>query len=184
MERMTKGGRKIIASVKSYLVTTMVELTAGKLDKKGEEGKMFANVISKKQVPVGSKICLRIAIKKFNGNLLMYLHSFGWIEIESTKIAETFQSNKIILPEDLMYLDYSTLSDRQKIQSFNKYFPTKFEELNKTELMLMAFLDGKDLNEVEKEFSIDKSLKSKIRNHTEKYEKTFVKKLEESLATA
>jgi len=184
MERTTKTGRKIIASVKSYLVTTKVDLVAGKLDKKGEEGKMFANVISKKQIPTGSKLCLRIAIKKFNGNLLMYLHSFGWIEIAVDQIAETFQSNKTITAEDLMYLDYSTLNDEQKIKSFSKYFPEKFAELNKTELMLMAFLDGKDLLEVEKEFSIDKTLKYKIKKHADKYEKTFVKKLEESMAIA
>lgn len=182
MGRTTKKGRNIIASVKSYLVTTKVELMAGTLDKKGEEGKMFANVIVKKQIPVGSKLCLRIAIKKFNGNLLMYLHSFGWIEIGIDKILETFQSNKVISAEDLMYLDYSSLNIEQKIKALGKYFPEKFKELNKTEIMLMAFLNGKDLNEIEKEFAIDKSLKYKIKKDAEKYERTFIKKLEESIA--
>ena len=48
--------------------------------------------------------------------------------------------------------------------------------------MLLAHLNGKDLNEVEKEIGIDKSMKYKIKKHTEKYEEAFIKKMETKLA--
>ena len=179
--RSFKNGKKITAEVKSYLVTVQKELISGKLDKRGEEARIFASVIPKKKVPEDARICLRIAIRKFNGNLLMYLHSFGWIELKDSEINEVFKANKEIKIEDLLYSSYNELSIKDKIKLINKYCPDIYTNYTKTEKLLIAYLDGKDLNEVEKEINVDSSLKYKIKKHPEKFEETFVKKLESSL---
>ena len=46
----------------------------------------------------------------------------------------------------------------------------------------MAYKNGKDLNEAEKEINIDKSMKYKIKKKPEKYEEAFIKKMESKLA--
>jgi hypothetical protein len=182
MERQTKTGREIKASVKSYFVTTKVDITAGTLDQRGDEtSKMFANVVPKKTLKAGEKVCLRMAYKKFNGNLLLYLHRSGWIEIAPDKLSEVFIANKTIVADDLTSMKYEELSNIEKVKMLNKFFPGKYTEFTKTEQMLMAFLNNQDLNEVEKEIKVDKSLKYKIKKHTEDFAKTFAKKLEEAL---
>jgi len=155
-----------------------VDIETGKLDKKGEEGRLVANVIPNKIIPAGSKLAIRIAFKKFNGNTLVYLHSCGWAEVAD--LNTSFLSSKGI-KDDIYNGDYNELSNESKIKLLKRYFPAKFAQLNKTEIMLMAVLENKDLVEVEKEFAIDRSLKSKIKKDTKKYENTFIKKLEESM---
>ena len=179
--RNCKNGRKIAAVVKAYSVITKKEIVAGRLNKRGKGSKLVASVVPKKTVPEGARICLRIAIRKFNGNLLMYLHSFGWIELKDSEVNEVFKSNKEIKIEDLLYSGYNELSIKDKIKLINKYCPDIYTNYTKTEKLLIAYLDGKDLNEVEKEINADSSLKYKIKKHPEKFEETFVKKLESSL---
>ena len=175
MERKTKGGRKIIAEVKSYLVTTKMDISVGTLDKRGETGKLFASVNKDKVIPAGTKACIRFGVKKFNGNYLVYLHSFGWTEV--TNFEETFISTKPI-KEDLLQNDYENLNITEKINAFKRFFPDYFSNLTKTEKMLMAYLEDKDLSEVEKEIAADSSLKYKIKKNTKEYEESFLKKLE------
>jgi hypothetical protein len=122
-----------------------------------------------------------MAYKKFNGNLLLYLHRSGWIEIAPDKLSEVFIANKTIVVDDLTSMKYEELSNIEKVKMLNKFFPGKYTEFTKTEQMLMAFLNNQDLNEVEKEIKVDKSLKYKIKKHTEDFAKTFAKKLEEAL---
>ncbi len=181
LQRKTKEGRKIAASVKSYLVTTQKELMAGKLDKRGEDAKIFANVIPKKKVPEGSRICLRIAYRKVNGDLLLYLHSFGWVEMKDEDVNVCFKASKEIKIGDLLFSSYSELSLEDKIKLINKYCPNIYNEYTKTEQMLLAYLSGKDLATAEKEIYVDSSLKYKIKKHPEKYEEKFISKLESSL---
>ena len=180
--RTTKNGKKLVAMVKSYLVTTKKEITVGTLNKRGENAKMFANVIPKKKIVEGTKVCLRIAYRKFNNDLLIYLHSFGWIELKEEELNEVFNSNKEIKIEELIFNSYNALSIKDKIKLINEYCPDIYNNYTKTETLLIAYLDGKDLNEVEKEIGIDKSVKYKIRKHPEKFEETFIKKLESKLA--
>ena len=178
-ERKTKGGRKIIAEVKSYLVITKIDVSAGILDKRGTDGKLFANVIEKKVIPAGTKVCLRFGVKKFNGNYLVYMHSFGWTEVEN--LSDVFQSNKQVI-DDLLQHDYDKLTNKEKIELINRFYPSYFLNLTKTEKMLLAYLNDKDLNTTEKEISADSSLKYKIKKNPQKYEETFLKKLESNLS--
>lgn len=179
MERMTKGGRKIIAEVKSFLVTLNEDVQVGKLNRRGSDTKVFASVLPKKEVKAGTKLCLRVGIRKFNGNYLVYAHGFGWIEVEDME--KTFAS-KDTNYETLLELDYINLSDEQKLRLIKKYFPQYFESLTKAETLLMAHFDNRDLREVEIEISCDKSLKYKVKNHTERYSQVMLKKIEALLA--
>jgi hypothetical protein len=177
--RTTKTGTVIKASVKSYFVTTKIDITTGTLDQRGDEtSKMFANVVPKKTLKAGEKVCLRMAYKKFNGNLLLYLHRSGWMEIAPEKLPEVFAANKTIVVDDLTSMKYEELSNIEKVKMLNKFFPGKYTEFTKTEQMLMAYLEDKDLNEVEKEIKVDKSLKYKIKKHADDFAETFAKKLE------
>lgn len=179
MERMTKGGRKIIAEVKSFLVTLNEDVQVGKLNRRGSDTKVFASVLPKNDIEAGTKLCLRVGIRKYNGNYLVYAHGFGWIEVENME--KTFTSKNTNY-ETLLELDYVNLSDEQKLRLIKKYFPQHFENLTKAETLLMAHFDNRDLKEVETEISCDKSLKYKVKNHTEKYSQAMLKKVELLLA--
>jgi hypothetical protein len=174
-ERQNKQGGVIKATVKSYFITVKEDIQTGKLKLKGENSKFVTDINYDKTVKAGEKICLRIAYKQANGKTLVYLHRNGWALVDN--LNEAFASSKGI-KEDLYDSYYENLSTEDKIKLFKAYSPEKFENLTKTETMLMAYLDNKDLNEVEKEIAVDKSLKYKIKKNTEKFENTFLKKLE------
>jgi hypothetical protein len=181
--RNFKNGKKIAAVVKAYSVVTKKEIVAGRLNKRGTGSKLVANVIPKKTVPVDQVLSLRIAYRKMNGNLLIYLHSFGWIETTDAELNNLFIYNNGIMDIDqLIDNEYRFLSLEQKLILIQQNFPEELVNLTKTEQMLLAFLNGKDLNEAEKEIGIDKSMKYKIKKHTEKYKETFIKKMETKLA--
>ena len=181
--RKAKNGKKLVATVKAYSVTTKKEMIAGRLNKRGKGNKLVASVIPKKTVPENQVLSLRIAYRKMNGNLLIYLHSFGWIETTDNELTDLFSySNGIIDVEQLIDSEYRFLTLEEKLNLIQQNFPEELENLTKTEKMLLAHLNGKDLNEVEKEIGIDKSMKYKIKKHTEKYEEAFVKKMETKLA--
>ena len=175
MERTTKGGRKIIAEVKSFLVTLKEDVQVGKLNRRGSDTKIFASVLPKNTVKAGTKLCLRVGIRKFNGNYLVYAHGFGWIEVED--MTKTFTSRDTNY-ETLLELDYMNLSDKQKLKLIQKHFPQHFETLTKAETLLMAHFDNRDLKDVEAEICCDKSLKYKVKNHTERYSQAMLKKVE------
>jgi hypothetical protein len=169
--RTTKEGRVIKAEVKSYRVAVKEDLVTGILNLKGEGSKFFANVTPKKVLPVGHRTSLRIAYKKFNGNTLVYVHGFGWAEVESMDVFDKE------IKDDIYDIMFDELSATEKIKYMKKFVPEKFEALTKTEQMLLAFIDGQDLVEAEKEIQVDKSLKYKIKKHPETYEEAFLKKL-------
>lgn len=179
MERTTKSGRKIIAQVKSFFVTLNEDMQVGKLDRRGSDTKIFANVLPKKELKAGEKVCLRVGIRKFNGNFLVYAHGHGWMEVENMEEKFTCKSTNY---EEILELDYLALSNKNKIRLLNKYFPQYFEKLTKGETLLIAHYDNKDLKEIENEISCDKSLKYKIKNHTDKYAEAMLKKIELQLA--
>jgi hypothetical protein len=150
-QRTTKKGNVIKAEIKSYRIMAKIDLVTGPLDQRGnDKSKLFANVIPKKVLPKGHRTCLRIAYKKFNGNLLIYTHGFGWTEIEPEKISEVFECSKRLNIDDLINLTYDELTKKEKIEMLNKFFSEKYTNFTKTEKMLMAYLNGKDLNEAEK----------------------------------
>ena len=180
--RNFKNGKKIAATVKAYSVTTKQELTAGRLNKRGKGSKLIASVISKKTVPQDQVLSLRIAYRKMNGNLLIYLHSFGWIETTDDQLNNLFFYNGTIDVEQLIDSEYRFLSTEEKFDLIKQNFPEELNNLTKTEQLLMAYSNGEDLNEVEKAINIDKSMKYKIKKNTEKYEAAFVKKMEAKLA--
>lgn len=176
MKRTTKNGRDIKAAVKSFLVVLNEDVKVGKLNKRGANDiKMFATVVPKKEIEAGTKLCLRVGIKKFNGNYLVYAHGYGWIEVENME--KTFTS-KDTNYETMLESNYTALSNKEKIQLIEKYYPNHFKQLTKTETLLMAYYNNLDLNEVESQISCDKSLKYKIKNHTDKYAVAMLKKIE------
>ena len=59
--RTAKNGKKLVATVRAYSVTTKKELTTGRLNKRGKGNKLIASVIPKKTVPEGQVLSLRIA---------------------------------------------------------------------------------------------------------------------------
>lgn len=179
MKRTRKNGTKIIAEVKSFLVTTKVEVKSGTLNKRGLDAKMFAEVVPNRIIAEGTKVCLRFGIRKFNGNFLVYAHSFGWIEVSNME--ETFISKDTEF-STLLQRDYMKLTNEEKIKALSIHFPTSVSNLTKTETLLMGLINGKDLNEVEKEIAADKSLKYKVKKHTDEYATTFIKKLEATIA--
>lgn len=179
MERTTKQGRTIIATVKSFLVTLKEDVQVGKLNRRGSDTKVFASVLPKKELKAGDKVCLRLGVRKFNGNFLVYAHGYGWIEVEDMEKTFASKSNNY---EDLLELDYLNLSNEMKLKLINKHFPGYFENLTKAETLLMAYYDNKDLKEVEAEISCDKSLKYKVKNHSDKYAEAMLKKIEPQLA--
>ena len=181
--RNCKNGRKIAAVVKAYSVITKKEIVAGRLNKRGKGSKLVASVVPKKTVPENQVLSLRIAYRKMNSNLLIYLHSFGWIETTDDQLNELFSySNGIIDVEQLIDSEYRFLSIEEKLDLIRQNFPEELENLTKTEQLLMAHLNGQDLNEAEKQIGIDKSMKYKIRKNTEKYEEALIKKMEAKLA--
>jgi hypothetical protein len=173
--RQTKTGAIIKATVKSYFITVKEDIQTGKLKLKGENSRFVTDINYDKVVKAGEKICLRIAYKQANGKTLVYLHRNGWALVDN--LNDAFASSKEI-KEDLYESSYEDLSAIDKIKLFKTYCPEKFENLTKTETMLLAFLENKDLAEVEKEIAVDKSLKYKIKKHSEDFAKTFAKKLE------
>ena len=180
--RTAKNGKKLVATVRAYSVTTKKELTTGRLNKRGKGNKLIASVIPKKTVPEGQVLSLRIAYRKMNGNLLIYLHSFGWIETTDNELTELFAYNGTIDVEQLIDSEYRFLTTEEKFNLIQQNFPEEFENLTKTEQLLMAYKNGRDLNEAEKEINIDKSMKYKIKKNPEKYEEAFIKKMETKLA--
>ena len=177
--RTFKNNNKIKATVKAYTVYAKIELIAGKLDKRGTASKLIANVKPVKTIEIGQRLDLRIAYKKFNGNTLAYCHGFGWIEVED--LNTVFQTkNGQPIKDDLYETEYDALSNSEKAQLIKDNF--KLEELTKTEQLLIAYLDGRDLKEAVNEIGIDKSMQYKIKKNPEKYEEAFVKKFENQLA--
>ena len=179
MKRTTKSGRTIIAEVKSFFVSLNKDMEVGKLNRRGTDTKIFASVLPNKILQAGEKVCLRVGIRKFNGNYLVYAHGHGWMEVEN--MYETFTSKSTDY-EQLLELDYITLSNEKKLRLINKYFPEYFANLTKTETLLMSYYDNIDLKEVETKIECDKSLKYKIKNHTDKYAEAMLKKIELQLA--
>jgi hypothetical protein len=178
INRTTKTGEVIKATVKSYFITVKEDIQTGKLKLQGENSKYITDINYNKTVKAGEKICLRIAFKQANGKTLVYLHRNGWALVDD--LNEAFASSKGI-KEDLYDSSYEDLSMAEKIRLFKTYSPEKFENLTKTETMLMAFLENKDLAEIEKEIHVDKSLKYKIKKHADNFAETFAKKLEDTL---
>lgn len=177
--RTTKTGKKIICDVKAYSVTMKKDMTVGTLNKRGIQNKMLASVNGKKVVEAGTKVCIRLGYRKYNGNALIYAHGFGWMEVEN--MAETFEGKHTDF-EGVIQADWNKTSNEDKIKLLKENFPEKFSGLNKAETLLMAVYDGKDLNEVEKEIAADKSLKYKVRKHTDDYAAKFLTKIEQQLA--
>ena len=177
--RTFKNENKIKATVKAYTVYTNEEIEVGKLDKRGSTAKLIANVIVKKVIPANTRMDLRIAYKKFNGNTLAYCHGFGWIEVED--LNKTFRTrNGQAIKDDVYETEYDALSNKEKAQLIKDSF--KLEELTKTEQLLIAYLDGRDLKEAINEIGIDKSMQYKIKKDPDKYIETFIKKYENQLA--
>lgn len=166
--------------VKSIFVTVKENLTTGKLSTRDNNLKVFCNIVPKKTLSIGDKVSLRCAIRKFNGNFLIYVHSFGWVELEPQQLTEVFQSKSTDF-ERLLTIDYLAFTSKQKIQAICQYNVGLVENLTKTETLLMGYYNGEDLNIIEKRIECDKSLKYKVKNHTEKYAMAFLNKLEQSL---
>lgn len=209
--RTFKNEGKIKATTKAYTVYAKMELIAGRLDKRGLAGKLVAHVKPVKMIPIGQRLDLRVAYKKIDGNTLAYCHGFGWIEVDDlNKVFDTKNSTPI--KNDLYEIEYDLLNEEEKtkyqemIKNANKPKDKKdnkvikFEDLSnkdkvkylneklvltnltKSEKLLIAYIEGKDLKEVTKEIGVDKSLQYKIKKHTEKYEEKFINKFKAQLA--
>ena len=177
--RTFKNENKIKATVKAYTVYAKQELIAGKLDRRGVASKLIANVKPVKIIEIGQRLDLRIAYRKFNGNTLAYCHGFGWIEIDDLNaVFETRNGQPI--KDDLYEAEYQALSIQEKINLIKDNF--ELNELTKTEQLLIAYLDGKDLKEAVNEIGIDKSMQYKIKKDPNKYMQSFIKKFENQLA--
>jgi hypothetical protein len=69
--------------------------------------------------------------------------------------------------------EYKDMDNKEKVEYLES--KGKFDNLTKTDRMVIAFIKGNDMKEVEKQYSIDKSLKYKIAKKSEFIEKFFNK---------
>lgn len=183
--RTNKQGKKLVAAVKTYFITVKEDIQTGKLINKSETAKYCTGINFNKVVKAGEKICIRIAFKQITGKTLVYLHRNGWALVDD--LNEAFNYSKGEIKDDIYSGTYEALTIEEKAlvaKEMGEKEPTlrevaleKLGTLTKTEEMLLAFLEGKDLAEVEKEIIVDKSLKYKIKKHTDKYKEALMKKL-------
>lgn|SRR3712207_5867703 len=174
MKRITKKGKAIIAEFKSSMGFAKIDLEVGKLNKRGEEKRLISDVIpnESKKVHAGDKVHLRVAYKRPDGRFLVYIHSKGWTLVND--LEQSFEVKNAKDLELLIYKTFDKLESDKKIELISEN--VNEDELTKTEKMLLGYLQNKDLNTLEKEINCDKSLKYKIKNHTNKYVESFMKK--------
>jgi hypothetical protein len=183
--RTNKQGKKLVAAVKTYFITVKEDIQTGKLVNKSEIAKYCTGVKFDKTVKAGEKICIRIAFKQVAGKTLVYLHRNGWAVVDN--LNEAFSYSKGEIKEDIYSGTYETLTIEEKAlvakemgekePSLREIALEKLGSLTKTEQMLLAFLEGQDLNEAEKTIVVDKSLKYKIKKHSDKFKDALMKKL-------
>jgi hypothetical protein len=183
--RTNKQGKKLVAAVKTYFITVKEDIQTGKLINKSESAKYCTGIKFDKVVKAGEKICIRIAFKQVTGKTLVYLHRNGWALVDD--LNEAFNYSKGEIKDDIYSGTYEALTIEEKAlvaKEMGEKEPTlrevaleKLGTLTKTEEMLLAFLEGKDLAEVEKEIIVDKSLKYKIKKNADKYKEALMKKL-------
>ena len=81
--RTNKKGNKLVATVKSYMVSPKEDIQTGKLMLKGEISRYYSDVKYDRTIKAGEKVCLRIAFKRYDGSTLVYLHCHGWVIVNN-----------------------------------------------------------------------------------------------------
>jgi hypothetical protein len=128
--------------------------------------------------------CFNINNKKITKELLnqqFYMTKYeglsdeqkGYYEDEIKAIMENKNNVKKPKTKETKVKEYKDMDNKEKVEYLEAQ--GKFNDLTKTDRMVIAFIKGNDMKEIEKQYNVDKSLKYKIAKKPEFIEKFFNK---------